>query len=151
MVTLDLYCGLKTIPKASATFPDKVIRYIRYSIPLLAGLGLQDHQTWVAGSLDLCPKNAPYGLVQRSQKWGTWRKNDPESVLCQIYFIKAWVVFTSKNYWVFAPVFWKCFVCFDLGSHQIRREQNYSKRQNASREKKKKWAPSVIVWIVSRS
>ena len=33
-----------------------------------------------------------YGIVQRIQTWGTWRPNGPGPVLCQIYFIKAWVV-----------------------------------------------------------
>ena len=43
----------------------------RHSIPFLTDLGLQGHQTWMAGSLDLYPQNAPYGIIQRIQTWGT--------------------------------------------------------------------------------
>ena len=58
----------------------------------MTDLGLQGHQTWVAGSLDLYPKNAPYDIVQRIQMWETWGLNGPGPVLCHIYFIKAWEV-----------------------------------------------------------
>ena len=88
MVTLGLYCGAQTASKTLATFPNKVQRH---GIPFLIDLGLQGHQTWLAGSLDLFPQNAPYGIIQRIQMWETWRSNGPRPVFCQIYFIRDWV------------------------------------------------------------
>ena len=81
MVNPGLYCDLKRTPKASTTFSKKVHRY---GLPFLTnhGLqGLQGHQTFMAGSLDLYPKNASYGIVQRVQTWVTWRPNGPGPVL----------------------------------------------------------------------
>ena len=89
MFTPGLYFDLKRTPLASAILSKKVHTH---GIQFLTDLGLQGHQNLMAGSLDLYPKNAPYGIVQRIQMWGTWGPNGPESVLCQIYFIKAWVV-----------------------------------------------------------
>ena len=64
----------------------------RHGIPFLTDHGLQGHQTLMAGSLDLNPQNAPYGIVQRIQTWVTWRPNGPGPVLSHIYFIQALVV-----------------------------------------------------------
>ena len=85
MVTLGLYGGLKRTPKASATFPNKVNKHF---VQLLPDLSLHGHQTWLAVSFDLCPKNASYDIVMRIQTWEIWRPNVPVSVLHQIYFIQ---------------------------------------------------------------
>ena len=68
MVTPCLYCGLRRTPSATETFSKKVHRH---DIPFLTDLGLQGHQTWMAGSLDLNPKNVLYGIVQMIQIWAS--------------------------------------------------------------------------------
>ena len=55
MVTPGLYYGLQRTYKTSATFPNKAHRN---DIPFLIDLGLQGHQTWMTGSLDLSPKKS---------------------------------------------------------------------------------------------
>ena len=104
MVTPGLYCGLQKTSKASATFPNKVHRH---GTPFLIDLGLQGHQTWMVGSLDLCLQNAPYVIVQRIQMCGIWRPSGPGPVLCQIYFIQAWVYISDNRPHIFTGLIYR--------------------------------------------